>query len=248
MREQRVQKLERRGGRRGAERSSGARSAEQLVLAGTNNLPLKPGPARMRRAPRHAGTWSPRRRRRGRPAPEGARPAPQPARPQGRLRPVAKKKHKALKRESALVKMGNPCLFHCAAKIMGEKSVHFARECCRGKLSHGMSPTAQDEGSASKAILQVNPLPYRARRAPAVDCLKDLTGGIECAAKILNEIPQKDIQCTKRASKAKREGNGQGRITGYNASVDTSTQDGLSGAEKPAQTKTSMGSDSPSGV
>lgn len=75
MREQRVQKLERRGGRRGAERSSGARSAEQLVLAGTNNLPLKPGPARMRRAPRHAGIWSPRG---GRPAPERARPAPHP--------------------------------------------------------------------------------------------------------------------------------------------------------------------------
>ncbi|RLV97953.1 hypothetical protein DV515_00011280 [Chloebia gouldiae] len=42
------------------------------------------------------------------------------------------------------------------------------------------------------------------------DCLKDLTGGIEYAAKILNEIPQKGIPCTKRASKAKREGNGQG--------------------------------------
>ncbi|KAH1178850.1 hypothetical protein KIL84_000181 [Mauremys mutica] len=42
------------------------------------------------------------------------------------------------------------------------------------------------------------------------DCLKDLTGGIEYAAKILNEIPQKDIQCSKRASKAEREGNGQG--------------------------------------
>ncbi|OPJ78803.1 hypothetical protein AV530_003557 [Patagioenas fasciata monilis] len=41
------------------------------------------------------------------------------------------------------------------------------------------------------------------------DCLKDLTGGIEYAAKILNEIPQKDIQCTKRASKAEKEGNGQ---------------------------------------
>ncbi|KAM6338013.1 uncharacterized protein FN964_012370 isoform 2-T3 [Alca torda] len=42
-----------------------------------------------------------------------------------------------------------------------------------------------------------------------LDCLKDLMGGIEYAAKILNEIPQKDIQCTKRASKAEREGNGQ---------------------------------------
>ncbi|RLV97911.1 hypothetical protein DV515_00011341, partial [Chloebia gouldiae] len=49
------------------------------------------------------------------------------------------------------------------------------------------------------------------------DRLKDLTGGIEYAAKILNEIPQKDIPCTKRASKAKREGNGQALEGGISA-------------------------------
>ncbi|KAM4795913.1 dynein axonemal heavy chain 9-like [Rhinophrynus dorsalis] len=42
-------------------------------------------------------------------------------------------------------------------------------------------------------------------------CLKDLTEGIELAAKILNEIPQKDIrQQSKGTSKAERKGNGQG--------------------------------------
>ncbi|KAE8625049.1 hypothetical protein XENTR_v10006145 [Xenopus tropicalis] len=41
-------------------------------------------------------------------------------------------------------------------------------------------------------------------------CLKDLTEGIEYAAKTLNEIPQKGIrQQSKRTSKAEREGNGQ---------------------------------------
>ncbi|XP_018424228.1 PREDICTED: dynein beta chain, flagellar outer arm-like [Nanorana parkeri] len=41
-------------------------------------------------------------------------------------------------------------------------------------------------------------------------CLKDLTEGIEYAAKILNEIPQEDIQLhSKRSSKAERKGNGQ---------------------------------------
>ncbi|XP_063809812.1 uncharacterized protein LOC135027842 isoform X3 [Pseudophryne corroboree] len=41
-------------------------------------------------------------------------------------------------------------------------------------------------------------------------CLKDLTEGIEYAAKILNEIPQKDIQLHfERTSKAERKGNGQ---------------------------------------
>uniref|UniRef100_A0A8C5WK28 Dynein heavy chain n=1 Tax=Leptobrachium leishanense TaxID=445787 RepID=A0A8C5WK28_9ANUR len=42
-------------------------------------------------------------------------------------------------------------------------------------------------------------------------CLKDLTEGIEYAAKILNEIPQEDItQPSKRTSKAERGGNEQG--------------------------------------
>ncbi|XP_068122143.1 uncharacterized protein [Hyperolius riggenbachi] len=42
-------------------------------------------------------------------------------------------------------------------------------------------------------------------------CLKDLTEGIEYAAKLLNEIPQKDIQLhSERSSKAERKGNGQG--------------------------------------
>ncbi|XP_069829066.1 uncharacterized protein [Dendropsophus ebraccatus] len=41
-------------------------------------------------------------------------------------------------------------------------------------------------------------------------CLKILTEGIEHAAKILNEIPQKDIQLhSERTSKAERKGNGQ---------------------------------------
>ncbi|XP_075119220.1 uncharacterized protein LOC142194092 [Leptodactylus fuscus] len=43
-------------------------------------------------------------------------------------------------------------------------------------------------------------------------CLKILTEGIEHAAKILNEIPQKDIQLpSKRTSKAETKGNGQGK-------------------------------------
>ncbi|XP_053561397.1 uncharacterized protein LOC128652486 [Bombina bombina] len=44
-------------------------------------------------------------------------------------------------------------------------------------------------------------------------CLKDLTEGIEYAAKILNEIPQEVIQQhSERTSKAEREGNGQGNL------------------------------------
>ncbi|XP_053311944.1 dynein axonemal heavy chain 9-like [Spea bombifrons] len=44
-------------------------------------------------------------------------------------------------------------------------------------------------------------------------CLKDLTEGIEYAAKILNEIPQEDIQQTsKRASEAERGRNGQDEV------------------------------------
>ncbi|KAJ1184768.1 hypothetical protein NDU88_001571 [Pleurodeles waltl] len=42
------------------------------------------------------------------------------------------------------------------------------------------------------------------------DCLSDLTGGIECAARILNEIPPDDIPSAKRASEAEKEDNGQG--------------------------------------
>ncbi|CAM9739419.1 unnamed protein product, partial [Bubo scandiacus] len=79
------------------------------------------------------------------------------------------------------------------------------------KLRHRMCPRAQDESSVSQAPLQAIPLRLKAERKPLLDCLKDLTGRIEYAAKILNEIPQKDIQCTKRASKAEREGNGQAR-------------------------------------
>ncbi|KAM8977325.1 uncharacterized protein RCH25_043181 [Pelodytes ibericus] len=50
-------------------------------------------------------------------------------------------------------------------------------------------------------------------------CLKDLTQGIENAAKILNEIPQEDIlQHSKRTSKAEREGNEQGDEHGTTSS------------------------------
>ncbi|XP_075053831.1 uncharacterized protein LOC142139871 [Mixophyes fleayi] len=54
-------------------------------------------------------------------------------------------------------------------------------------------------------------------------CLKDLTEGIEYAAKILNEIPQKDIQLlSERTSKAERKENGQGEGENLGKEQDTS--------------------------
>ncbi|KAM4702001.1 uncharacterized protein O3C94_002925 [Discoglossus pictus] len=57
-------------------------------------------------------------------------------------------------------------------------------------------------------------------------CLKDLTEGIEYAAKILNEIPQKDIrQHSKRTSEAEREGNGQGESLHESGEESTKEQE-----------------------
>ncbi|XP_069470025.1 uncharacterized protein [Ambystoma mexicanum] len=83
------------------------------------------------------------------------------------------------------------------------------------KARHWVLGTISEVAQLSSCIAFSNTLKCclsgeRQRRKDAMqDCLADLTGGIECAAKILNEIPQDDIQHAKRASKAGKEGERQ---------------------------------------